>query len=283
VCRVLGAAAASGSLFHVHCESVTTNADNYIGGIKIYNTGMMEDPTPGSKRGKGVQHMNSDYWIEAMGCFIAENMTTLKSIMAAVAAEQSTERRYNFLLNQANIFFMEALKKGLDGPEAERLWLMSSWLTMAAAEVDDYPYGKYSPEQRQQHKDIFVASYLKDEISNAEVKVCLPSDSPFPPLRNARIDLLPAVALERLSLHNELCQVKYGDNANMWMKDGFKLSKRVDSLKRHIDEAHHKDYREDAIAHLIWNFMAIHHVKCVFPHMNDLPNFEQLAVAVDVA
>ena len=32
----------------------------------------------------------------------------------------------------------------------------------------DYPYGKYSPEQRQQHKDIFVASYLKDEISNAE-------------------------------------------------------------------------------------------------------------------
>ena len=44
------------------------------------------------------------------------------------------------------------------------------------------------------------------------------------------------------------------------MRDGFKLSKRVDSLKRHIDEAYIKKEDEDAIAHLIWNFMAIWHV-----------------------
>ena len=37
-----------------------------------------------------------------------------------------------------------------------------------------------------------------------------------------------------------------------------------------------QDYSEDHIAHLIWNFMAIYHVLCVFPHMNDLVNFEAL-------
>jgi hypothetical protein len=60
------------------------------------------------------------------------------------------------------------------------------------------------------------------------------------------------------------------------MRNGFKLSARVDSLKRHIDEAYMKKKDEDAIAHLIWNFMAIWHVLCVFPGMNDLPNYSKI-------
>ena len=43
------------------------------------------------------------------------------------------------------------------------------------------------------------------------------------------------------------------------------------------DEAHLKDFHEDAIAHLIWNFMAIYHVLKVFPELNDLPNYEAMA------
>ena len=58
------------------------------------------------------------------------------------------------------------------------------------------------------------------------------------------------------------------------MRDGFPLSKRVDSLKRHIDESHQKLWHEDAIAHLIWNFMAIYHVLKVMPEKNDLLQYE---------
>ena len=32
---------------------VSDTDSNYIGGIKIHSTGLMDDPVPGSKRGKG--------------------------------------------------------------------------------------------------------------------------------------------------------------------------------------------------------------------------------------
>ena len=146
--------------------------------------------------------------------------------------------------------------------------------------MDDYDYSKYTPAERAEKQARFWKLYLEDPISATEK-----SEAPVTPasgiyaVRPARIDLLPAVSLERLSLHNELCALKYGDDANGWMKEGFKLSRRVDSLKRHIDEAHAKERHEDAIAHLIWNFMAIHHVNKVFPKMNDLPDYEGIADA----
>ena len=265
-------------LMHKNRHPVVTPSAGFIGGIKIHNTGLMEDPVPGSKRGKGVQHLNSDFWIEDMGVFIHDELSTLQAILRAYAGA-SNEQTYNGLLNKSNIMFMKALKAGLKGPVAEKQWLMASWLTMAAAEIDDYNYSKYTPEQRQQKIRKFFDIYLEDPISRCrEEPAVTPTEGIFA-VRAARIDLLPPVALERLAIHNELCQLKYGDTANGWMLTGFKLSKRVDSLKRHIDEAHYKDQHEDAIAHLIWNFMAIHHVNKVFPGMNDLPDYAAIAKA----
>jgi hypothetical protein len=37
-----------------------------------------------------------------------------------------------------------------------------------------------------------------------------------------------------------------------------------------------QDRTEDHLAHLIWGFMALTHVIAVFPHTNDLVNFEAL-------
>ena len=36
---------------------------------------MKDDPNPGSKRGKGVQHLNSNYWVESLGIFINDNFS----------------------------------------------------------------------------------------------------------------------------------------------------------------------------------------------------------------
>ncbi len=54
------------------------------------------------------------------------------------------------------------------------------------------------------------------------------------------------------------------------------LSKRISSAKRHFDGVHSKDYSEDHIAHLTWNFMAIYHVLITRPYMNDLFNYEEI-------
>jgi hypothetical protein len=168
----------------------------------------MDDPVPGSKRGKGVQHLNSDYWVEDLGCFIYEELSTLQEILRGIQG-QSPQWQYNHLLNKANLIFMRALKQGLRGAEAERLWLMASWLTMSAAEMDDFDYHKYTPEQRVGKQAHFVKSYLEDPISASPAPPSSPAEGIFA-VRPARIDLLPAVSLERLSLHNELCALKYG-------------------------------------------------------------------------
>jgi hypothetical protein len=34
---------------------------------KIYGIGIKDDPVPGEKRGKGIQHLTSTYWIYDMG------------------------------------------------------------------------------------------------------------------------------------------------------------------------------------------------------------------------
>merc|ERR1711907_403617 len=88
------------------------------------------------------------------------------------------------------------------------------------------------------------------------------------------------MALERLALHNELCCQLWGpENADQWLREGFQVSKRIDSVKRHLDEAHKLEREEDAIGHAIWNFMAVYHVVMVFPGCNDLPNYEMISQA----
>ena len=74
-------------------------------------------------------------------------------------------------------------------------------------------------------------------------------------IEGCRIDLLPTVAMERLGLHNELCGIKWKDGAQTWMREGFAVSARFDSMKRHYEGVHAQDRTEDHLAHLIWGFM----------------------------
>jgi hypothetical protein len=67
---------------HTAYNDVITKDERYIGNIKIYNTGIMEDPVPGEKRGKGVQALNSSYWIRDLSIFVARKLPQLKSILA---------------------------------------------------------------------------------------------------------------------------------------------------------------------------------------------------------
>ena len=48
----------------------------------------------------------------------------------------------------------------------------------------------------------------------------------------SRYDLLPPVALERFAISNELSLIKYKD-PEQEIRDGFMLTKRVNSLLRH--------------------------------------------------
>mmetsp|Transcript_33030 Transcript_33030/g.76816 ORF Transcript_33030/g.76816 Transcript_33030/m.76816 type:complete len:127 (+) Transcript_33030:144-524(+) len=97
----------------------------------------------------------------------------------------------------------------------------------------------------------------------------------FAQVESCRFDMIPTVALERLGIHNELCALKFKDPTD-WMHNGFSVSTRVDSMKRHFEAIHAKNTTEDHLAHLIWGFMAVTHVLALFPHKNDLIDFESI-------
>lgn len=144
-------------------------------------------------------------------------------------------------------------------------FLMACWLAMAAAEVDGFNYGrpklmtfphttrvittdtvlffffiwqlnigKYSDLERAGHREAFYRKYLspdlvwdENEEDDLEIEEALGKYA----IESCRIDLLPTVAMERLGLHNELCSLKWTD-PNKWMKEGFRVSARFDSMKR---------------------------------------------------
>ena len=51
-------------------NAVVTKDNEYMEGIRIYGIGIKEDPVPGEKRGKGMQRLNSSYWMLALAVFI---------------------------------------------------------------------------------------------------------------------------------------------------------------------------------------------------------------------
>jgi hypothetical protein len=51
------------------CSPVSRD-DDYISDIKIWGVGIKQDPIPGEKRGKGIQHLNSSYWMYDLATFI---------------------------------------------------------------------------------------------------------------------------------------------------------------------------------------------------------------------
>lgn len=262
----------------VTTEIVTPDPE-YVRGIKIYNLGIKEDPVPGQKFGKGVQHLISSQWLMAMSEFLAAHLPALRAF-AAHALEGSRARPgYDFVYftNMANQLFHRADLAGLRGRDALDFFFMATWLVMAAAEVDDFPFRKYSAEERARQRADFYAMYAAPSagpgLGDGPRDDAAALGKFAAPL--ARRDLIPPIALERLGINNELSTLKYAD-AEAPLRDGFPISQRIDSLKRHFEGVHRRLTDEDHIIHLLWNFHAIAHVLAVFPHLNDLVDYRAL-------
>lgn len=292
-------------------QVVVTEDPSYLEGIKIYGIGIKEDPVPGEKRGKGMQRLNSSYWMLRLATFIERNFAAIQAMTRYAYARSEEESQadfdaskadfdsgskaafdFRYFINCSNALFIKAENEGLQTADAMDYFLMACWCAMAAAEVDGYrsnAYAKYSVEQRREMREAFYRKYGADQLRGKEEPLWRRDDSDEADKDDAgmevalgkyaidacRIDLIPSVALERLGLHQELCALKWKDPSN-WQRNGFVISARIDSLKRHFECVHARDYTEDHIAHLIWGFMAIYHVATLFPEKNDLPNFEAL-------
>eukprot|EP00927_Polykrikos_kofoidii_P010518 TRINITY_DN14440_c0_g1_i1.p1 TRINITY_DN14440_c0_g1~~TRINITY_DN14440_c0_g1_i1.p1 ORF type:complete len:373 (+),score=68.31 TRINITY_DN14440_c0_g1_i1:61-1179(+) len=250
---------------------------NPLESVNFQSSGVKRISSQGNKRGRGVQHLFSSYWLQDLGCYIAANLGVLRNHILHV--EHATrEYQYNHLLNQSNVLMMEAEKSGLRSSASLDQWILASWLAMAAAEVDSCVFERYTTEQRTELRQHFFDQYKQTTPRPAPNSPPAPLGA-MPPGRAARMDLLPKMALERLAIHNELRSSNYGETAGSWMLSGERISKRVDSLKRHFDEAHKTQTDHDSIAHVLWNFMCIYHIAKVLPNMNDLPDFESLSRA----
>jgi hypothetical protein len=251
----------------VSSELVTPDAE-YVRGMKIWNCGIKADPVAGSKFGKGLQHLISSQWLNMMAEFVAAHYTAIRAIVAHAKKLSETEPGYDFsyLTNMANHLFNRADAGGLRSRESVDLFLMATYLIMAAAEVDDFPFSKYSKEQRRAQRESFyqlvlhpypgpgvVKQHVHDS-ANLEGRFACPE---------SRRDLLPPIAMERLGINNELSGLKYAD-PTLPMREGFMLSSRIDSLKRHFEGVHRRLYDEDHIIHLLWNFHAIIHVRTLY-------------------
>lgn len=234
-------------------QSLVVEKDHkYVQGIKIWNVGILEDPVPGEKRGRGIQHLTSSYWLYDMGVFINREFYKMQVVCALHSAgtalhttprvcsrvqppsspqamcrwalEHSTERPgfdFRYFTNVGNALFVQAEAQGLLTKDARDFFLMAAWCTMAAAEVDGFRYAKYSPARRAAQREAFYHKYLHvdvvwdhEEEDDPEIESALGKYA----IEGCRIDLIPSVALERLGIHNELCSLKWKD-PTQWMKE----------------------------------------------------------------
>ncbi len=260
-------------------EMVTPDPE-YVRGIKIFNMGIKEDPVPGQKLGKGLQHLTSPRWLQAMAAFAAAHLGELQAYARHARDESVTQPGYDYLyfVNAADQLFHRAVAAGLRTDESLEFWRMATWLVMAAAEVDRFPYRRYSPEERAVQRDAFYERTLAPApgpgaASGRDDGAALGRFAG----PTTRRDLLPPIALERLALNNELSALKYADPAAP-LRDGFPLSRRVDSLERHFQSVFAGAVDEDHVIHLLWNFHAIDHVQATMPEKNDLVAYAEPGV-----
>jgi len=268
-------------------QVVSEGHPEYIDGIRIWGVGIKDDPVPGEKRGKGVQHLRSTQWIYGLACFIQDHHPQMCAMMRyAKSNAESSAPGYDFryFLNCSEGLFHKALDEGLQTKSSRELLLMASWTLMAAAEVGvsdpfyDRDHVRHSPEWRAAMREEFYKRYLQPKVAFVDDSEDLDMERVLGKygLASCRFDLIPSVALERLDIHNELCKVKWKRDPGAWLRDGFLISSRVDSMHRHYWSIHARDYDEDHVAHGIWNLMALYHVVVIFPEKNDLQNFANL-------
>jgi histidinol-phosphate aminotransferase len=259
-------------------SEVVTPDPEYVRGMRIYGVGIKEDPVKGSKFGKGLQHLISSQWLSAFSEFLAAHFGQLQEYAryAETVSEKHPGFDYNYFLNAAAQLFARAETHGLSGGDAVEWWHCATWLVMAAAEVDDFAYRRYTKQERAVQRAAFYKTYRSPAPGPGTTEEAVVSDNAQVlgkfATRPSRRDLIPRVALERLGLNNELSALKYADPA-VPLREGFLLSSRIDSVKRHLDAALEKKTDEDHVIHLLWNFHAIFHVSVVFPLKNDLVDY----------
>jgi hypothetical protein len=72
---------ASGVTRDVPHNSIVTPDPEYCKGMRIYGVGIKQDPLGGCKRGKGVQHLVSAFWVSDMAVFMAHNFSALQGVL----------------------------------------------------------------------------------------------------------------------------------------------------------------------------------------------------------
>jgi len=245
-------------------EIVTPDAE-YVRGIKLYGIGIKADPGA-SKFGKGEYHLISPIWLNDLTEFAAKNQSQIK-IFVKNASGLSQKNAFEYLLDCSHYLFNRSLMYGFKD-DLENL-KMATFLIMSAAEIDDFPFGKYNEEERKKYREAFYSYWLSDQ-PDQKLEV-LETSHKFP-VPQLKFNLLPYVAMERFGINSSLSGLKYEDPLQE-LREGFKLSKRVDSLIRHFTSVHLGMRDEDHIIHALWNFHAIYHNLILFPDKNDLVNF----------
>lgn len=236
---------------------VITKDDKCVGGIRYYNIGLEQDPIIGTKTAKGDHYLISPIWMEALAIFITNNIDKIQQYIKEASEE---ENDYLYFVNASRNIFNKALISAFKTEQSIDNLLMATWLIMCASEIDNFPFTKYTKEERYEHKLNFYKKFLsKIEIKNNNIP---------------RYDLLPSIVLERFAINNELAKLKYED-PEFELKDGFVMSKRVNSLLRHFISIYENKTNEDHIINALYCFHAIYCNIKLFPHMNDLTNYEE--------
>jgi hypothetical protein len=62
-------------------NEIITPDPEYIKGIRIYGVGILQDPVPGQKMGKGLQHLISSQWLLAMSEFVGSHFSQLQAFV----------------------------------------------------------------------------------------------------------------------------------------------------------------------------------------------------------
>ena len=122
-----------------------TQDPNCIGNVRYYNIGLEQDPIPGSKTAKGAQHLISALWMDGMSQFASKNYSYLQKFVAQAAKQPDA---FIFYINASRELYNKSLIGGLKSANSIDQLLMATWLMMAAAECDKFPFSKYTELQR---------------------------------------------------------------------------------------------------------------------------------------
>jgi hypothetical protein len=132
-------------------DAIVSPDPEYVKGMKLYGVGIKNDPIGevGSKRGKGVQHLTSSIWINALSEFVGSHLPQIKAWLS-FAKNLGENEDYVFIVNTGSTLFSRAETGGLRGAKAVNNFLAATFLFMCAAEVgvSFSPFKKFSEAKK---------------------------------------------------------------------------------------------------------------------------------------